>query len=800
LAERLVEARRLLRENGITYATGDGPGDARPWEVDAFPLVIAADDWAQLAAGVAQRARLLDAILRDVYLREQLLPARTLAPELVFANPGYLRPCQGQHVPHDCFLHLYAVDVVRGPDGRWGVVTDWTDAPTGLGHALETRLVLARMFPGMIRECRIDRLAPFFVTLQQTLRSLAPAHRENPRIVLLSEGADSVQRFEDTYLARYLNFMLVESGDLAVRDEKVVLKTLGGLLPVDVIWRRMSDRVCDPLELPGDTSRGVPGLLQAVRASHVSVVNALGSSLVQAPALLPYLPALCQRLLRESLRLASVETFWSGTPLGQQTLLAAQGGLMFRAAFGAAGQCEVSPGDGRHEPNHVAELLRRDPYGLVAQQPPLSSTAPVKTSREHIVSAPLALRLFAVWSGTGYQVLPGGLARGLLPPVESGGAAARVTTRKDVWVVAAAEISDVSLLQSPHERITLRRGGAELPSRVADDMFWLGRYVERTDSAARMLRSLVARLAAETERASSPWLAPLLRTLVTEEHLPRELVTPDGNHLRTESEAAVALAILCVDTPQAGFLSCVDALSTTADRVRDRLSPDSWSLLHHLRGEYHAARGQRVDTLADLLTLFGNTIAALAAFGGLAAESMTRTQGWRFMELGRRLERALHTLVLVQNFLISNAGQSPTLLEMLLEVGDGLMTYRSRYLAQLRLAPVLDLLLTDETNPRSVAYQLAAIAQDVAHLPPSDAPALLSDEERLALNMLNSVRQVDLDMLEQAGQRSDRNRLERLLSRLTDQLPRLSDLVSHKYFVHAGSPRQLAEWHLHDRP
>ena len=544
LDRRLTEARRLLRENGITYTTREDPGDARPWDVDLFPLLFDAPQWRELSAGVAQRARLLDAVIRDVYTSNNLLTRRALPPELLYANPGFLRPCAGQRVPGDCYLHLYAADLIRTSDGAWRVVADRANAPSGVGYALENRIVFARMFPGMIRDCRIERLAPFFIALQKMLRDFAPQHRDNPRVVLLSEGSQSSRHFEDAYLARYLNYTLAEVGDLAVRHGYVTLKTLGGLLPVDVVFRRLSDTLCDPLEFHGDAALGVPGLLQAVRAGHVAVVNALGSSAVETPALLPFLPDLCRRLLQEELRLPSVETWWSGTPEGRQRMLAGFEDLTFQTTFPESSSVVMSPA--AWEPSDqepVAERLAIDPYGLVAQMPPIRSTAPVR-SPGAVRPAPISLRVFAVRSGEEYHVLPGGLVRVVVEkPLPDASISLREAS-KDAWVIADADVADVSLLQSPNEPARLRRGGAELPSRVADNLFWLGRYVERADAAARMMRTVVVRLADESQITVAAELTPLVRTLVAEEVLPREFLTDDGQQLRTDREGVLAVEIL----------------------------------------------------------------------------------------------------------------------------------------------------------------------------------------------------------------------------------------------------------------
>jgi len=792
LARRWTEAQRLLRENGITYTIHGDAADIRPWDVDMFPLVLPADQWRELSAGIVQRARLLDFVVRDVYSAGQLLSRRVLPPELVLANPGFLRACHGQPVPADCYLHFYAVDLVRTSDGQWRAVADRTDAPLGVGYTLENRIAFARMFPGMIRMCWVERLAPFFIALQQAFRDLAPRRRENPRIVLLSEGPGSFHYFEDAYLARYLNYTLAEAGDLTVRDGQVLLKTLGGLLAVDVVLRRLADRLCDPLELQGDSTCGVPGLLQAVRAGNVAVVNALGTSLLEAPALLSCLPALCRTLFGEELRLPSVETVWSGTPDGRRHLVQRADELLFYPAF-PGGEPPVVPPDGTGglTSAQVEETLRRAPFSLVGRSPFQRSTAPVWDAGG-VRPAPVSLRVFAVRTGDTYQVLPGGLVRvvpgeRVLEPSISAGEAS-----KDAWIVAETEVPEVSLLRPPGESFVLRRGGAELPSRVADNMFWLGRYVERADTASRLMRTLVVRLADESQADSSPELIPLLRTLAAEGYVPAEAVTDEALPQSRDLSGILVASLLDASQP-ASLSATLRSLDRTSNLVRDRLSLDGCKILNGLHQAFLSAIGMDHLMLSDLLLFLDRAIRDLAAFGGLAAESMTRSQSWRFMDLGRRLERSLHILALVRNFLARDVGEHASLLETLLEVGDSLMTYRSRYLANLRLAPVLDLLLTDETNPRSLAYQLAAIEEHVANLPRDESQALLGPERRLALNLLNHVRQVDVAMLESRGRDGKRSGIDRLLVRLASQLPRLSELVMHKYFVHAGSPRQLAE-------
>ena len=259
-----------------------------------------------------QRARLLNLMLADLYGSQSLLASGHLPPELIFAHPGFLRPCHRVRVPYDVYLHLYATHLARGPDGRWLVLADRAQTPFGGGYAVENRIVISRMLPNMFHDCRVQRLASFFISVRETLQGLAAHHRDNPRIVLLSPGPTSPTYFEDAYLARYLGYTLVEGGDLTVRDNRVFLKTLGGLIPTDVILRRVFDEECDPLELQASSRTGASGLLQAVRCGNVVVANAMGSGLLEAPALMAYLPGIARHLLGEELKLPSVETWWCG--------------------------------------------------------------------------------------------------------------------------------------------------------------------------------------------------------------------------------------------------------------------------------------------------------------------------------------------------------------------------------------------------------------------------------------------------------------------------------------------------------
>ncbi|HYB12642.1 MAG TPA: circularly permuted type 2 ATP-grasp protein, partial [Myxococcota bacterium] len=449
LGRRWEQAQRLIHENGVTYNVyGDPRGMDRPWELDPFPLLISSLEWERLSSALAQRARVLNRLLVDLYGPQRLLREGLIPAELVFAHPGFLRPCHGLQVPEDTWLALYAADLARSADGRWWAIADRTQAPSGAGYALENRIVLSSAFPEAFRDSHVERLAGFFVRLRETLRHLARQGRtENPRIALLTPGPYNETYFEHAYLARYLGFTLVEGADLTVRDRALYLKTLGGLERVDVLLRRVDDGFCDPLSLRSDSSLGVAGLIHAARAGNVVVANALGSGLVESPALLAFLPGLCRTLLGEELQLPSVATWWCGHADALAYVLDHLDGLVLKPTFSGQG---MEPVFGARlsaaEREAFLAQLRARPHAFVAQEQVALSTAPVwdggSTQPRHIV-----LRTYSVASDGSYEVMPGGLTRAavsqdsLVVSMQRGGGS------KDTWVCTQGAVNPVSLLQ-----------------------------------------------------------------------------------------------------------------------------------------------------------------------------------------------------------------------------------------------------------------------------------------------------------------------------------------------------------------
>ncbi len=606
----------------------------------------------------------------------------------------------------------------------------------------------------------------------------------------------------------------MEGGDLTVRDNRVYLKLLGGLQSVDVILRRLEDELCDPLELRGDSLLGIAGLVQAVRAGNVAIANPLGSGMLETPALTPYLPSLCRELLGEELKMPSVPAWWCGERAGLDHVLAHLPELIIRPAFPRAGfEPIVVEQLNREQRQLLADRIRARPRSYVGQERLALSTTPALVDNR-LEPRQMILRAFLAAADGSFMVMPGGLTRVagsgdmLVTPMAKGGGS------KDTWVLSSGPVSTFSLLRPTVQPVELSRGGGDLPSRSADNLFWLGRYVERADGMVRLLRGILARLTEKSGVADVPELPVLLRAL-GEPGQAVPLFREQGAHGLAALESE--LLTLIFDGNRQGSLQFIlSALHRVAGMVRDRLSIDTWRILRSLdlpfagrlaelgiTSQESGARARGSDpspltpdssdvTLSEVLALLDQLVLSLAAFGGLAMESMTHGQAWRFLDMGRRLERALHTLILLRRTLVAVSGSEGPLLEALLEIADTSMTYRRRYRSSLHTAPVLDLLLADESNPRSLAFQLVALSDHVENLPQNSSHPRRSPEQRLMMAALMHMRLADIDVLARASETGVRQELDVLLARLEAELPALSDTITRNYLSHAQASRQLA--------
>ncbi len=780
LAHRWQTARKRIRDNGVTYNVyGDPMGMDRPWILDAIPLIIPSDEWQRLEAGLIQRAHLLNWILTDLYGPQRLLHEGHIPPALLFANPGFLRPCHAVPVPGNSYLHLLAVDLARSPDGQWWVIADRTQAPSGAGYSLENRVVLGETFPDLFRESGVCRVASFFREFRKTLLKLAPNRAPNPRCVLLTPGPLNETYFEHSYLSRYLNFPLVQGGDLTVRNGRVYLKSLEGLKPVDVILRRVDDSFCDPLELRSDSYLGVAGLVEAVRAGNVTVANALGSGLIETSAFMPFLPGLSRRLLREELALPSVATWWCGQPKAARYVHDNLDFLVIKPAFPSKGMEPVFGGQLKAEERaRLLDRIAAHPHDFVGQELLNISSAPV-WSDAGLSPRRVVLRVYLASVGDSWIVMPGGLARVSPRPDTPVVSMQRGGGSKDTWVLSSGPVDSFTMLPPPSAAVDINRGGSsDLPSRAADHLYWMGRYAERSEHLCRILRCMLVRMTGE---GGASGLVSLMRLHESLESPYSRLAKDDPQgHLDQMRELEEEVLSLIFEEQRRDSLSAnFSRAARAAAQVRDRLSGDMLRIVSQFnsvaRASGHSAWGY-VST-ADALAVLNRCVSTLAALRGIEMENMTRGPGWRFLNIGRRIERSVQMIDLFRAIIVPLDAQTWQSLELLLDVCDSSLTYRSRYFTTIQAAPVLDLLMNDETNPRSLAFQIKDLTEHCRALANMPSGAGWPYYQQ---------RQVEVSAAELFhSDVNARAQLDMLLSRLAAAIPALSDTLTNTYFSHA---------------
>lgn len=775
MQQRYELVNRLVQENGITYNIyGESGGLDRPWRLGPLPNLIPDAEWQHLASGIAQRADVLNRILGDLYGEQSLLKEGLLPPELVYGHNNFLWPCVGLRPPGGTFLHVYAADMARAPDGRWWVMADRTQTPSGMGYALENRQIIARAFPGLYRQLRVQALTGAFLALQRSLARLAPTNGEPPLTVLLTSGRYNETYFEHVYLARQLGMPLVEGHDLTVRQPYVFLKTLNGLKRVHAILRRLDDDFCDPLELRSDSALGVPGLLEAVRAGTVVMANALGSGVLESPGLLGFLPKICERFLGEPLQIPSIASWWCGEEPVREDALAKLADLVIKPAFPSQ---QFEPVFGKTLDAEglaaLAERIRRRPHAYVAQERVHLARSPVWYPEQGaFLGHATGMRVYAIATDKGYMVMPGGLTRvsgdddADVVSMQRGGAS------KDTWICFG---DGRRLEEAPAVRTIgvseLQRQDPYLPSRVAENTYWLGRYAERCENHARLLRSALSRDVEQTDEND----VALRMALTCCRHF--GLLLPDAD------TGTGLLAGICDNENAASLASQLRTLIWSASQVRGRLSQENWVAITDLQQEADALMPNTLEP-ADALSFLDRLLMSQSALAGFALDNMTQDNSWRFLMIGRRLERLQFLADVIARVMQEPAATAKSALDWLLEMADSSITYRSRYLSSAQLIPVLDLLLLDPSNPHSLEFQLQALTQTLRQL---------GDQNDYGLGDMNDkLRTLNLSVLE--GELDSEPRLQRalamlagLLQEVSSQSRQLSDALGLRYFAHVDA-------------
>ncbi len=688
LAEAFARGDQHLADSGVFFRKyGDTAGVGRDWPFSPVPIILPQSDWTAIETGLIQRADLLERLMADLYGPNTLIAGGHLPASLIAENPEWLRPLVGVKPASSHFLHFMAFEIGRGPDGRWCVLSDRTDAPSGAGFALENRVAATRVFPELYGSMPVHRLAGFFRAFRGALESL----RRNPsaRLGILTPGPMTDTYYEQAYIARFLGITLLEGEDLSVEGGQLWVRTVEGLAPVDVLWRRMDGIWADPMELREDSHLGTPGLVSAVRQGSVTLVNALGAGVLETQALMAFLPKIAQVLTGRDLIIPNVATWWCGQEAELTHVRAHAARMMIGPAMATRMPIETK---GRHAiagemrgggGADLHDWLTENARGLVAKELVTLSTTPVYENGA-LVPRPMSLRVFLARTPQGWQVMPGGFGRigastdTTAISMRNGGSVA------DVWVVSDAPVETNTLLESPSAGFVRAKPGP-LPARAADNLFWLGRYIERTEGLLRLIRAYHGR---SDEAASAPLLTTIRKHLLSYD-VKAEQAFPAG------LSASLASAVY------------------SASQIRDRFSTDGWAALKDMEKSM-----ARIATTTkpgnDAAQVMSVMLRKISGFSGLVNENMYRATGWQFLTIGRSLERA----AMMSDLLARVAGADCPAggLDLAIEVGDSVMIHRQRYPVITARNSVVDLLALDETNPRSVRFHLDLIARQVQEL------------------------------------------------------------------------------------
>jgi uncharacterized circularly permuted ATP-grasp superfamily protein/uncharacterized alpha-E superfamily protein len=753
--------RRLVVENGVTYNVYSDPqGADRPWALDPLPFMLPAKEWSEIEAGVAQRCTLLNAVLADLYGPQRLLSEGLVPPELPFGHPNFLWPCHDLKPVDGTWLHVYAADLARAPDGRWWLLADRTQAPSGAGYALENREILEQVHAEVIPDVGVRRVRGFFDALRE--RMLTTDAQKSPLAVILTPGPFNETYFEHAYLARQLGMPLVEGNDLTIRGDVLYLKTLAGLRRVHTLLRRLDDDFCDPLELRGDSALGVPGLIGAIRAGNVVVANALGTGVLESAAWLGFLPGISERLLGQKLLLPEVATWWCGEEPALRYVLEHLDDLVIKPTYPNQ---RFEPMFGRDFRGAAREKLvhrlRTRPYAYVAQERVRLSRAPVwrSSGSAELTSRAITLRVYAIATRDGVKVMPGGLARIAAADEIDVVSAQRGGGAKDLWVLSDVS-NDTAVMPVPAGAATTRQN--DIPSRLVENLFWLGRYSVRCENKARLLRGVLA------ARSHAALWAHARQT---------------GTNVNALAPDAGALDALYDEKDQQGLPADVRRLAWCASQIRNRISARYWRVVVSLQRQLQEAAKSNSSGRETC----ERVLQALAALSGFTEVDMSRDEGWRVMQLGRRIERAQFIAKMLEQQLLSSQFARASTLEWLLDVCDSTAIYRARYLGEPRLASVLDLLLTDTFHPTSLAFQMRAIDSDLEEL-----ALALCDTREWHLPLATLPRAADATVLESDSEEGSAARAALIdaLKELVASTGELSDRLAARFFAHVDSDAQ----------
>lgn len=793
IVQRNIELQKLLRENGVTYNVYDGHlAMPRTWNLDPVPWVLESSDWAKVEQGLVQRAELLNFILKDIYGPKELLKKGLIPHEVIFCHRGFLRQCDKISFGTQYPLAVYAADIARGPDGQMWVINDRTQAPSGMGYALENRSAMIKILPEIFKGQQVKKVSDFFNTYYNSLCELAPRQKENPRIALLTPGDKNETYFEQAFLADYLGINLVQGDDLLVKDSHLWIKTIHGLEQIDILLRRVDDIYCDPLEFRADSRLGVPGLLEVVRKGNLTVANPLGSGILENPGLMPFLNNISKIYFGQELQLPTVATWWCGQAKEMSHVLANIDNLIVKKIDRYTGAPTVVPANlSKYDRERLVERVKHEPYLYVGQEKIGFSAVPSLVNNE-LDSRFAVLRGFAVGNSQGYSVMPGGLTRSspekgiFIVSNQSGGVS------KDTWVIAEPNEKRIQTVPA-NNKVQKARQKESLTSRMAENLFWSGRYSERVLATVRLMKTTLSHILENHGNESSQIVKERLLSSLT--HLTMTYPGFVGDDKNKPKDALAHLFELAQNEDLAGSLAFnLRSLIHAMQSVGGYLSNDTRRMIESLKDNGALIKKLKPNGYLNLSNSLDKLYNALVSLLGFITESMPREQGWLMFQAGRKVERSSLIASLARSTLVfkDNDQVQPMILEAVLRTNQLISTYRYKYRTYLNLEHALHLLLFDENNPRSIAYQLQKLTIYLKNLSFDEEEEVFGKDQKYVLEANTKLLIADpSELLMNTNENFVREKLELLLSELGELIAQCASAINQKYFSHSTEVKNL---------
>lgn len=801
-----------LEDNGVTYNVYNDPnGISRPWSLDPIPLILEAQEWATIQAGVAQRAKLLNLLFKDIYNEQRILKEEIVPSEVIFGHSGFLREAHGLYDEIADPMMIVAVDLARGPDGKMWVVGDRTQAPSGLGYAVENRLTMNSAMQVLYKNISVSRLYPFFEEFKAMLQRLGRGGSSTPLNVLLTPGPHSETYFEHSYLSSFLGLTLVQGQDLLAKGGALWLKSLKGLRRIDAVIRRVDESYCDPLELRDDSKLGVSGLVQVMRKGGVSMANPLGTGVLENLGLYPFLPRLARYFLNEELILPQIATWWCGQAKEREYVLNHLSSLTIKTIDRNTDEPSLYFGKtlSEQEAQALRQKIQEQPYRYVGQEEVQFATAPTLID-DKILPRKVVIRSFAIKAKEQYEVMPGALVRvgssddSLVISGQGSGSS------KDLWILAQPEtpiqemsqnigegMSQTMSPMTPNSTVvpsifkakdTFENSLENIPSLRAENLFWLGRYLMRSITSARMIRMTLKSLANATryDRNGDEYVQKVLCTTLT--HLS---MTYPGFLGTQEQEIADPLAEIwsvMSDFTRVGSLSqVINMLSNATVSTKNILPLEGWRIFDRLEREWSDFVRQNQPSHRKMIAGIDKLLIYLMAYKASIEETLFVEQGLVLYDIGARLERS--NLLVAKARAMLTSSYEPfveyEILEALLGTSESLNAYRAHYRSSIELANVSEFLLLDTRFPKSLISEIAQLLKVLPKLPKFKHEMYLSRyEEPLfeAFSLLRLERTENLCLMKKDT--FIRENMETLLSFIADKLIVAADELSKTYFSH----------------